>query len=309
MTIRKITGLEGGFSIVPNSTLNDNLSWEAIGLLAYLCAKPDDWEVSVTQLVNHSCNSTHPSKRDKTYRILNELEDAGYVQRLKGRNRGRFTGVEYVVSPTPLPKNIDDEPFTDLPDTVLPDTVKPTQQNKDSNKERKKQNGEQNSPDLFDVLEKEPDKPKRKKHRYTQEFEQFFKSYPKTKGSKLEASRAWKALNKTEKQLVSKSLDSYKIYLERENWQKPMYPARYIRDEHYLSFYAPEGVLKPAESVLIEGKGFAPETLIDLCTGYFLSQEWKYTRLLGPEPDNPESKIPSDLIEQAKKAANGKVHS
>ena len=307
MTIRKITGLEGGFSIVPNSTLNDNLSWEAIGLLAYLCAKPDDWEVSVTQLVNHSKHCPRPSRRDKTYRILDELIEAGYVQRINNRAGGKFTGVEYLVSPTKLEQVREQLPHTDLPDTDLPDTVKPTQQKKENNKERKKQIGEKVSPELSaaEQKNKEPDKPKRKKHQYSQEFEVFFKAYPKTKGSKLEAFKAWKQLSSSEKQAVLKSLEHYKIHLETETWQRPMHPVRYLRHEHYIAFQLPEGALKAAESVSINGKGFNPETLVELCMGYFSSSEWKYQTMLGPAPDQPDTNIPENLILQAKETLNG----
>ena len=123
MTIVKLTGSEGGFCIVPNTTLNDALSWEAIGLLAYLCSKPDNWRVSVKQLCNHSHKSTKPSGRDKTYRILKELQDAGYVKRVKTREgNGTYREVHYVVSPQKLKdRNIADlfnPPLPENPDVV-----------------------------------------------------------------------------------------------------------------------------------------------------------------------------------------------
>ena len=134
MTIRKITGSEGGFCIVPNKTLNDALSWEAIGLLAYLCSKPDNWRVSVTQLANHSHKSVRPSGRDKTYRILKELQDAGYVKRVKSRNKdGKYGQVEYLVSPDKISKNIMDElflqPLTENPEVVNGKNSQPLTEN------------------------------------------------------------------------------------------------------------------------------------------------------------------------------------
>lgn len=231
VTIRKATGLEGGFSIIPNETLNDCLSWEALGLLAYLCSKPDDWEVSVAHLTNHSSRGKHPSGREKTYRILEELKQAGYMRKVTKRVKGRFVGVDYIISPTRLehpPSHTQkplkqhkaesdqgDLPYTGLPDTGLPDTANPTQQSKDSYKERKKHIGEKVSP------ANAPEVKKRKRTRvaYSNAFEEFFKSYPRTNGSKLEAFTAWKKLDESEKHTVNQSVLNYKTYLKKEAWQ------------------------------------------------------------------------------------------
>ena len=301
MTIRKVTGLEGGFSIVPNATLNDMLSWEAIGLLAYLCSKPDDWEICIQQLINQSKKTPHPSGRDKTYRILKELQAAGYVHKQKARRGGRFTGIEYVVSPTKLAQFTQNPPLTDLPDTDLPDTANPPQQSTESNKERIKQIGEQDSPDIS------TQKKKRKKHVYPEEFETFFKAYPKTNGSKLEALKVWKRLDMEEKTQLNASLTRYKTVLQSDQWRTPMIPARYIREEHFIVFYAPKGDLKAADSVFINGKPFHSATLIELCRGYYSGSEWKYDKLLGPAPGQANSLIPLEIKVEAKELANGKA--
>lgn len=125
MAIKKIKGLESEFSIFPNSTLNAHLSWGAKGLLAYLCSKPDDWIVSVQQLVNHSKLSVKPTGRDGTYTLINELMAKGYMQRTQNNDSGKFSSTDYEVSPLPL---------TDLPYTVEPLTVNPTLQSTELNK-------------------------------------------------------------------------------------------------------------------------------------------------------------------------------
>ncbi len=132
MSIKKVKGLESEFSIIPNKTVNDSLSWAAKGLLAYLCSKPDDWTVSVQQLCNHSKESSKPTGRDGTYTIINELIEKGYMKRVQSRAGGKFKNTEYVVSATPLT----DEPFTDSTDTDEPLTVKTTLQSKEE-KQRK----------------------------------------------------------------------------------------------------------------------------------------------------------------------------
>lgn len=127
MSIKKVKGLESNFSIIPNDTINDSLSWGAKGLLAYLCSKPDDWSVSVAQLCNHSKLSSKPTGRDGTYTIINELMCKGYMKRVQCRATGKFQNTEYIVSATPI---------TDLPDTDKADTANPTLQSKDINKEQ-----------------------------------------------------------------------------------------------------------------------------------------------------------------------------
>lgn len=143
MTIKKVKGIDSAFSITPNSTVNDSLSWGAKGLLVYLCSKPDDWEVSVAQLVNHSKLSAKPTGRDGTYALIKELIQKGYIQRVQAKESGKFSTSDYIVSNTPmqpltdLPYTVETSPLTDLPDAVSPHTAEPTQQRTELNKEQK----------------------------------------------------------------------------------------------------------------------------------------------------------------------------
>lgn len=125
MAIRKVKGLESSFSILPNHTINAPLSWSAKGLLAYLLSKPDDWSVSVAQLINHSKLSSRPTMRDGTYAIINELMEKGYIQRER-TNGGGYSKTEYTVSSIP----IEQKQLTDNP--VM---VEPTLQSKELYKE------------------------------------------------------------------------------------------------------------------------------------------------------------------------------
>lgn len=97
-----------------------NLSWEAVGLLVFLLGKPDHWKVNVEALVNHTRTARKRTGRDGIYSILDELIQAGYVQRTRARGTaGRLAGYDYLVSETPFP------PCPDLPDTAAPDTAQP----------------------------------------------------------------------------------------------------------------------------------------------------------------------------------------
>lgn len=126
MSIRKVKGLESDFTIVPNQTINDKLSWAARGMLLYLCSKPDDWEVNISDLVNQTTGCAKRSGRDAVRKIMDELIECGYMRKTQNRIAGKFDNVDHEVSFVP---------FTENPYTVNPSTANPTQQSKDSTKD------------------------------------------------------------------------------------------------------------------------------------------------------------------------------
>jgi hypothetical protein len=84
-----------GWTRIPNSILRDEeLSWEAKGLLAYMASHATRFEVSVATLMR-----VGGSGRDRTRKILKELQDAGYLQRRQLRVEGgrRLGQVEYTL--------------------------------------------------------------------------------------------------------------------------------------------------------------------------------------------------------------------
>jgi len=86
------------------------ISWKSKGLLSYLLSLPDDWQIYVNELKNHSKDG-----RDSTRTAMNELIKAGYVWRdFSKRSGGKFTGYDYFVSETPLME----KPKTENPITV-----------------------------------------------------------------------------------------------------------------------------------------------------------------------------------------------
>lgn len=121
MSIRRSpSALRKNYTVLSNTTLADErLSWEARGLLAYLLSKPDNWRVSVKHLVKISPNCG----RVKTYRIIKELEDCGYLtQEQTHDDGGKFGEMERIVhevsvgeTPDVLPDEID---ITVVPKTV-----------------------------------------------------------------------------------------------------------------------------------------------------------------------------------------------
>lgn len=113
------------YGMVRRASLEDpRLSWEARGVLAYLLVKPDDWEISVTDLYNAG-----PDGRDKVYRILKELEQLGYLERDQERKHGRFSKPRYLLYEEPLPEKPDTvnrlrvpgKPYAVTPESPLPE--------------------------------------------------------------------------------------------------------------------------------------------------------------------------------------------
>jgi len=104
------------FAIVPNAIAEDDrISFEARGMLVYLLAKPNDWEVRIGDLQRAGSIG-----RDKAYRILGELIDAGYVTRSKQRRPGGTYGeTEYVIYDDPVPDQLP-LPRPENPDVVTP---------------------------------------------------------------------------------------------------------------------------------------------------------------------------------------------
>lgn len=76
---------------------NPNLSWKAKGLLAYLLSLPDNWQIYVKELSNHSKDGIKATRT-----AFRELIHSGHIVGQKRRsNQGRFLGFEYVVIEKP----------------------------------------------------------------------------------------------------------------------------------------------------------------------------------------------------------------
>lgn len=113
------------FTIVANDFLKDKrLSWKAKGIIAYIMMLPDDWELSMKELINHSTDG-----RDALYNGIKELRIFGYCRVTeKRRSNGTIAGCEYEICDRAV-----FEPYTENPDTEKPDTENPQQQRNDIN--------------------------------------------------------------------------------------------------------------------------------------------------------------------------------
>lgn len=109
---------------------NAVLSFKAKGILTYLMSRPDGWEVSVADLVNHSTDGD-----DSVRSGLKELRKAGHMKQTRTREAGRITG--FLIEVYELPYA--DFQHVGKPDMEKPDMENPTQViSTSSNTERNK---------------------------------------------------------------------------------------------------------------------------------------------------------------------------
>jgi hypothetical protein len=97
------------------------LSWKAKGLLAYLLARPNDWQVREADLVAHATDG-----RDSVRSALKELKGAGYIVRSQAKAKsGRFAGAQWDVHERPVFRAPSSQYIvaSDFPATENPSTV------------------------------------------------------------------------------------------------------------------------------------------------------------------------------------------
>lgn len=72
------------FTTISNCVFaNNQLSFQAMGMLTYILSKPDNWRVSPTQLITVTKNTAKKTARDGVYAILKELRETGFILREK----------------------------------------------------------------------------------------------------------------------------------------------------------------------------------------------------------------------------------
>lgn len=112
------------FGVTPNNVLtNTGLTFKAKGLYGYLQSKPDGWDFSAKRIAYDSKDGV-----DGVNSWLQELEKAGFLDRIKTQNEKGFWDIEYVLYENPKLEN----PVPDNPDQEKPDSEKPV-----TNKKRK----------------------------------------------------------------------------------------------------------------------------------------------------------------------------
>jgi hypothetical protein len=277
----------GNFTVIPNDVLNDKaLSYDAVGLLCYLLSKPNNWSLQIEQLRHRGGVG-----RDKVYKLIGQLCEAGYIVKRPVRDpeTAAFVAHEYVVYDRPFPENpevdisgCEDEP---LPEKPYPE--KPYPANQDHSKYGKIANTELDplSDETGDCSAAIPSKPKtRKRISYTPDFEAFWKAYPTTVNMpKTEAFNAWQRLDPADKQAATGSLPAYRRDLAKEDWRKPVYACRYLKQRRF------EGFAQSAAVTTHDATDWSRLCNLAIKTGQW-SRKW------GPAPGKPGCLVPDDLV-------------
>lgn len=126
--IRVQHGKENPYFLMARRTAQDKtLTYDALGLLAYLLSKPDNWQISIEELKRTG------SGRDHVRKMLQELLDKKYAtheDQQKDAESGQFTRLTWVIYETPFTEN----PYTgsgEVPFTEKPSTVNHPRHNRD----------------------------------------------------------------------------------------------------------------------------------------------------------------------------------
>ena len=84
------------YAMINRNALHDqNLSWQAKGLLAYLISLPDDWQIQVSHLSKQYKGKGGGERA--VYSMLNELIGQGYCERTQSKDKRGFTCVQYFI--------------------------------------------------------------------------------------------------------------------------------------------------------------------------------------------------------------------
>lgn len=283
MITRKPIG-EQPFTTFSNALLNDNsLNSEALGVLVYLLSKPGNWNVMPGVVGKRfGCG------RDKIYRILLDLINAGYASREPDRDvAGVIRGWNYLVSneKTPLPENpeVDARP---LPENTT--SGKSAPQKKDSKtKERKK-----DSRPADDV--------------YSEDFQALWQQAaqlgaPRTRNtSKKKAYDNWRMLNSEKQEQVRGAIPVFAAAMRAEARPEDKIP----HFEFWLSKRIYETVSAPpaaaAKAVLVDWHKTAKrEQWIKVLPHWRANYSWN--PVWGPAPGEPGCMLPEDLLTELEK--------
>ena len=243
-TIIRVADKTENFTIVSNEAPRRNdMSARAKGIYFYLMTLPKNWEIHKEELYTHFTEG-----RDALDTAFKELIEKGYIKQEVKREKGKYVSFSYTV----YEESITGKPVTGKPEMVLPVMENPqllstdsslrTDKQRTDNKLRKKKNGVP----------------------YSQDFENFWNSYPKREGKK----NAYKAFNDCLSsgmtiETINERLKTYKARIASlaTSYEYIRFPATFINN---IEDYADGFVPPPKQSY--------SKPLRDLSNGYTLPE-------------------------------------
>jgi hypothetical protein len=200
------------FTQIRNEWARDGrLGYKARGLLLYLHSHSDGYELSLAQIIRDSTDGKHA-----VHTGLGELEEAGYLTRLRGRDDdGRWGEVDYVLA----------DPFDTEGRIISSLPAKDQQETRQSglsaadNPQRVIRSIEDNRENTTGEHQPPPT-PRRGAVEAEELFDAFWKEYPKKVG-KDAARRAWaKALKRTDAHKIIDVVERYPFDHARLRYEK-----------------------------------------------------------------------------------------
>lgn len=90
------------YTVIDNHVFrNSNISFKAKGLLCQMLSLPDNWDYSLEGLVSLASDGISSVRA-----ALKELENQRYFRRHRLYEDGKLSGVEYIISETPMCENL-----------------------------------------------------------------------------------------------------------------------------------------------------------------------------------------------------------
>ena len=206
------------FTTMANYHLKDRrLSLRAVGLMSKMLSLPDDWDYTVTGLA-----AICKEGREAVRKVLQELEEAGYLERDQSREGGRFSGYDYNLYEQPrgrIPASAGETPLPGFlgngeppsPRIPVPGFPVPENPPQSSTKESSTKNNPPKAPQggrrVKQCTEWEPEM-----------FERFWNSYPRHE-DKAGARREWDRL-KPDRELMQAMSAVLKRAKSSDEWRR-----------------------------------------------------------------------------------------
>lgn len=94
MSGKIINKRRNNYTVIPNEIIKaKDLTWKAKGLMCYLLSLSEEWDVYKKDLANRSLDGY-----ESMLSGWKELEDLGYIQTIRIKNKNLFNGYEYIIN-------------------------------------------------------------------------------------------------------------------------------------------------------------------------------------------------------------------